>query len=126
MRPPGLPKTGGRVKGTPNSKTRHLLEKAEKLGVDPFEILLLYSKRDWQGLGYDRQTETKVLKDGGTIEVDIITPELQLNAAKEACQYLHAKRKAIELSGDDENPVELNLNLTSDEKLALIKTARGV
>jgi len=38
-RPPGLPKTGGRQKGTPNRQTRLLIEELESSGIDPIKIL---------------------------------------------------------------------------------------
>jgi len=103
MKPRGSPKTGGRQKGTLNKSTKDLLEKAELLGVDPFEVLLLYAKRDWVSLGYDSATVTKVLKDGGTIEVERISSEKQIECAKEVCQYLYPKRKAVEISTDQES-----------------------
>lgn len=39
-RPPGLPKTGGRGKGTPNRSTVALREKLAALGCDPAEELV--------------------------------------------------------------------------------------
>ncbi len=39
-RPPGLPKTGGRAKGTPNRATVALREKLAALGCDPAEELV--------------------------------------------------------------------------------------
>ncbi len=34
-RPRGLPKTGGRAKGTPNKRTQSVMERLEALGCDP-------------------------------------------------------------------------------------------
>lgn len=39
-RPPGLPKTGGRAKGTPNRATAALKEKLAALGYDPVDELV--------------------------------------------------------------------------------------
>lgn len=39
MRPPGLPKTGGRQRGTPNKATVDVAEKLAALGCDPLKIL---------------------------------------------------------------------------------------
>lgn len=39
-RPIGLPKTGGRRKGTPNKKTQRILEVFESLNYDPAQALL--------------------------------------------------------------------------------------
>lgn len=93
-------KSGGRAKGVPNKSSQDLMNKANELGVDPFHILLLYAKRDWKGLGYDSETTTKVLKDGGTLEVERITSDMQIECAREVCHYLYPKRKAIELSNE--------------------------
>jgi hypothetical protein len=39
-RPPGLPKSGGRKKGTPNRATASVREKFDQLGYDPvFELI---------------------------------------------------------------------------------------
>lgn len=91
---------GGRQKGTPNRATQDLINKARELDVDPFEVLLLYVKRDWKALGFSSPTETKVLKDGGTIEIERITSDMQIECAREVCQYLYPKRKAIEFSNE--------------------------
>lgn len=39
-RPPGLPKTGGRKKGTPNRRSRIVIEALTNLGCDPIEELV--------------------------------------------------------------------------------------
>ena len=39
-RPPGLPKTGGRKKGTPNARSIHLLEIFQRFNYDPAENIL--------------------------------------------------------------------------------------
>lgn len=49
-RPPGLPKTGGRVLGTPNRSTAALQEKLAALGCDPMEELVKIAR--------DPKTET--------------------------------------------------------------------
>jgi hypothetical protein len=97
----GHKKLGGRTKGTLNKVTQDILDRAAEMGVDPFQILLYYCARNWKALGYSSETITKVLKDGGTIEVERIPPERQLEAVKEACQYMYPKRKAIELSNKE-------------------------
>lgn len=74
----GKPKTGGRVLGTPNKKTADLHAKCEARGLDPFDLLL-----DFCG------------------EAPM---EVRLSALKIICEYLYPKRKAIELSGEVNNP----------------------
>ena len=38
-RPEGLPKTGGRKKGTPNKRSKYFNDSMEALGCDPLKIL---------------------------------------------------------------------------------------
>lgn len=96
------PPTAGRKAGTPNKQTQNLFEIADKVGVSPFEVMCMFAAKDWKGLGYSSEYETRVLKDGGTIEVDRIGPELRLHAAKEAAKYLYPQRKALEVSAESE------------------------
>ena len=95
-------KTGGRQKGTPNKRTVRAQELAEELGCDPLRVLMAIVQNDWEFLGYSSPEVTKVLKDGGTIVVDRIELDQRLQAAKEACQYLYPKLKAVEHSGSIE------------------------
>lgn len=97
-----MPRHGGRVKGTPNKKTQELHDIAAQVGVCPFEVLCLFAAEDWKGLGWTSATVTRVLKDGGTIEVERISPETRLNAAKEAAKYLYPQRKAVEVSNAED------------------------
>lgn len=86
----------GRKKGTPNKKTQEAQDIATKLGVNPFEILLLFAKNDWKRLGYDSKTITKFSVAGDPYEEDRISPELRHSSAGKAAEYLYPKRKAIE------------------------------
>ncbi len=79
-------KTGGRQPNTPNKKTIEAQDKADKLGIDPFELLLYYAKRDHKKLGYK--------------SIDEISPELAASSASKACEYLLPKRKSVEVSGE--------------------------
>lgn len=96
-KPPGA----GRKKGTPNKDKQTLRDKARQLGVDPFEILLLFASGDWERLGYEEKTRTQFSKDGASYEVDQISPELRKSSAADACSYIHPKLKAIEHSEKD-------------------------
>ncbi len=68
------PKGAGRKAGTPNKATQSLFEKCESMGIDPFQALL------------------EICGDP-----DI---QIRLSALKEVCQYLYAKRKALEVTGE--------------------------
>ncbi len=118
-RPPG----SGRAKGTPNKQTQELIELAERLGVNPFEVMLNIVKNDWQALGYDSPTVTRATLEG-VVEVERITVELRAQCAQNACSYLYPKRKAIEHSGPDGGPIESAPALTDAERLALVQSIR--
>lgn len=76
----GHPKHGGRKKGTPNKITQTLDEICMTYKVHPFEEMVkLYADAGWD-------------------------PHMKLAILKELCQYLYPKRKAIEHSGEINNP----------------------
>lgn len=79
---PGKTKTGGRQKGTPNKITQDIALRCEEMGCDPIKILM---------------------------EFALHHPEdsTRFDAAKELCQYLYPKRKAMELSNADDKGFRL-------------------
>lgn len=81
---------GGRQKGTLNKDRQSLHDRAKAMGVDPLDVLFMIAAGNSQALN----------------EVDPITLEQRMRAAAECAQYLYAKRKAMELSGPDGEPVE--------------------
>lgn len=92
------PEGSGRKPGTVNKKTADLHEIAERLECNPFEVLILFAKRDWEALKLPEWTD-KMGKDGAFVREATISPELQQKSAKDACEYLYPKRKAVEHSG---------------------------
>lgn len=77
MKPKGHPKTGGRLKGTPNKNRQELVTLVESIiGRAPIEELCRY---------YQQQTDES----------------LQLAALKEICSYCHPKLRAVEHSAKD-------------------------
>jgi hypothetical protein len=107
----------GRKPGTPNKRSMKLMEKAQALNIDPFEILLYLAAGDWKSLGYKSEMMIKYTKDTQNEEFTI-DPAVRARAAGEACSYLHAKRKSIEA----EVPVKTDrpLEHLSDEDLLAI------
>ncbi len=83
----------GRALGSKNRRTQMIEEIVEKIGIDPFEILMLMAKGDWQGLGYDSEVYVMENAQGSTKIGYTISPEMRLQAAKEASAYLYAKKK---------------------------------
>lgn len=105
----------GRKKGTTNKNSLSLKEKAEELGVDPFEVLLMFCKGDWEGLGYKSGEQLKAGKGGETYYVDTITSDQRLKASSEACKYLHPTLKSIDAvvkTQTDDRPLK---HLTDEE-----------
>lgn len=101
-RPPGSPKYGGRQKGTPNKRNhnQHLIEIAQRLDVNPFEVLCHFAKGDWKALGFESKT-TIVYGPGGSESIEENIPiQLRLKAAMEMAQYLYPKKRSIEIKTD--------------------------
>src|ERR1041385_5969614 len=94
------PENSGRKPGSVNRIKQISKEKAEELGIDPFEILLLFAANRWYELGYNHRTTIITTESGTTYEKDVITPELRVQAAKEAVQYLIPKQRALDVSGN--------------------------
>ncbi len=117
----GKGRIGGRQKGTPNKRTFDARALAEKIGVDPLEVLLMAAKRDWKGLGYKSSFTKKLSNTGAAIKVDTIDPYLQIQAAKEAAKFLYPSLKAIEIKGSETNPLEFYLMMDSDERMKRLK-----
>lgn len=115
MRTPG----SGRKAGTPNKDTKTLMERCEALKVDPFEILAMTAKGDWKGLGF-KPTLEHITGPGGqplTREKEpVIELDLRVQAAKEMCQYLYPKRKAIELTADEDSGFKIVIEDYRGEK----------
>ena len=85
-RPLGLPKTGGRVRGTPNRKSADLLRRLKRMGCDPIVGL------------------ARIALDPE------IRPELRVRCFAELAQYVYPKRKAVDSDGELANwppPLEL-------------------
>ena len=100
----GHKKAGGRKKGVPNKDRMTVRERAEKLGVDPHEIMLLFAKGDWKGLGYKESFTTRWTGNGIEYEEERIPPALRAKMAAEVAQYIEPKLKSVEHSGEINNP----------------------
>lgn len=103
-------------------KGKDLIVLADELGVSPFEILLHAAAGHWRELGYDSPTVTKMTPQG-SYEVELLPIELRLMAAKEAAQYLHPKKKAIEHSGSEDGP-PIKIIGTTDELVERVRARK--
>lgn len=81
----GRQKTGGRKKGSKNKQNSPAAERANELGVDPFEMLLLFASNNFEALGYATQ----------------IPMDMRLSAIKEACSYILPKKRSVEVVQDN-------------------------
>lgn len=77
-RPKGTPKTGGRKKGSVNTKTKQIAKIISESGVTPLEYMLNVMNNE--------------LTD---------PPALRFEAAKAAAPYCHARLSAVEVTGKD-------------------------
>lgn len=122
----GKAKTGGRKPGSKSRFDRTVHEKAEQLDIDPFEVLLLFAKGDWQALGYESKEKIVAYsKEGGPIYSDIIKPEARIHAAGEAVQYLFPKQKSIQHSGPNGSPISFE-GVTEEELIKKAKELMGL
>jgi hypothetical protein len=80
-RPKGIPKTGGRRKGSQNRITKAKTEKIAASGLTPLDYMLL------------------VMRDGSVPRAE------RLDAAKSAAPYVHPRLAAVEHSGPDGGPI---------------------
>lgn len=89
----------GRPKGSKNKHSFNAEELAQKFDKDPLEILLLFAHGKWKELGYDNECYFAEKADGAVKMGYTITPEMRIQAAKDACKYLHSAKQAVALSG---------------------------
>ena len=82
-RPKGLPKTGGRQKGSVNKATAAKVAEVAASGLTPLDYLL--------GVMRDVAGE----------------PGQRIDAAKAAAPYVHPKLSTVEVSGKDGGPVQI-------------------
>lgn len=121
-------KTGGRKKGSINKSSVPAMEVAERLGVDPFEVLLHFASGNWEALGYPAEkyiSKSGLGKEGSWVEESFhIDPAVRCKAASEATQYLLPKRKALEVSTDiDPSILEMTkafLQMPKEELMKLV------
>jgi hypothetical protein len=105
-RPKGLPKTGGRKRGTKNRRTSRIVVEAAREGITPLEVQLRTMRMLWERA--HRSSE----------------PDLQL--AKEACAvaaqcapYCHPRLANVEARIDAVGRVEIDIDVISQEERLL-------
>lgn len=113
-----MPFQPGRRKGSRSRKIGLVEAIAGKFNQDPFEILMRFASGDWKGLGYDSEVYVMENAQGGTKIGYTIPPELRASCAKEAAQYLYAKRKEEPEQLDE--PIEV---MSIEEKREFLEQA---
>ena len=103
-RPKGLPKSGGRTKGTKNIRSFNAWELANRLNIDPLEVLLKFASGDWKGLGYDNEVYHSESATGETKLGYVITPNMRMNAADKACKFLYPTKIETTPTENDTSP----------------------
>lgn len=116
----GGEKTGGRKKGTPNKNSQKLIDRANELGINPFEILLHFAAGNAEEMGM-KPTLTRYNITGQPYTIETIPVELRQKAAKDACEYIYPKRKSIDIKTDGDNPLSEYLALSREERDRRIK-----
>lgn len=109
---------GGRKPGTPNKPTQLLRERLAAIGCDYVGFLALTVKNEVP-CGVCRGTgRTKFKSTSGKPAVrecqscwgdklERLDPKLRVQAAATLMEYCEAKRKAVEVTGDEGGPVEM-------------------
>jgi hypothetical protein len=95
------PENAGRKKGSRNKDTQWAIDLANEQDMHPFEVLLKFANRKHEALGLD-EFITKVVGKGDnqtTVSEYTISPELQQKSAKDACEFILSKLKAVEHTG---------------------------
>lgn len=113
----------GRPKGSLNSRTQDLFDIAQRNNCNPFEVLIWFAKGDFEALGYEHH-QIKVTKDGTTVTELTISPELRQKSAKDACEYLFPKRKAVEHTF--ENPEKLDTEDVIEQTKEILKSIGAI
>ena len=98
----------GRPKGALSAKRREIEEmhKASKLG--PAEFLFAILNGDWATLGYYYDTK-KVVMNGHPVEVECISLDHRMEAAKELMKYLYVQKKTLDVTSSDGTGITVNV-----------------
>lgn len=131
----GHSKTGGRQKGSPNKRTVELTELLEKKGFNPAEKLVYVYRKAIKEYKRADQIADAIQKDllSRGIPADKVNHgpsylKIASDAAKELMQYVYPKRKAVEFSGPNGEPVptvSVDLSGLTTEELKAVRKVIG-
>ena len=92
----------GRPKGAKGKMTFNAQELAQKMGIDPLEVLLMITAGDWEGLGFSGPSKISYTNAGIEFEEPNIPLQVRQKAASDAAKYLYSTRSAVSLSTEGE------------------------
>jgi len=101
-------KTGGRKKGTPNKEKQELLDMIQEKFPDYHPLLAMVE------IANNEEIVVMVTKKGLDIEVNAVTEDTKFQAHKEVCKYIVPQLKAIEHTGKDGAPIEVQIYTLPD------------
>lgn len=104
----------GRPKGSKNKRTTAAQETADRLGINPLEVLLLLSANRYAELNPNLKQHQLYNKEGLPKSVPL---EIRRAAATDAAKFLYPTLKALEVTGDNGGPIEHFLSM-GEEGLA--------
>ena len=109
-RPKGLPKSGGRNKGTPNKVTAKREAEIAASGLTPLDYML--------GIMRSQHPEN------ASPEIIQAREELRFEAAKAAAPYVHPRLQSTTLAGDPDKPLTVDTlsELEAARRLAFLMT----
>src|SRR3954452_6560020 len=112
-RPKGLPKSGGRNKGTQNRVTAKREAKIAASGLTPLDYMLGIMRAEHP--------------NGASPEIMQAREELRFEAAKAAAPYVHARLQTTTLAGDPEKPLKVDAmsELETARRLAFLLAQAG-
>jgi hypothetical protein len=119
-------KTGGRVKGTANKKTREIADKAAAEGITPLEYMLEIMRKPMPP-----EIEDKLKNSDEPLNVEILAGlvnwhSLRFEAAKFAAPYMHPRLSATTVSGELEHKGNITHTVKDEMQFSLIKDKRKV
>lgn len=91
----------GRPKGSKNEITTLASVIAARMNYDPFEALINFSRGDWKALGYESDVYHMEKPDGSVKMGYVVTPQMRLDATKEAMKYIYPTQKSVEIKTGD-------------------------
>jgi len=116
MKPGAKPgqRFGGRSKGTPNKKTdeiRRLIQEACGADWDPVQAMALAAKRGGFEVWDPATNAPAVDPVTGLPVLQPIGDKTRASLHKEVSEYLHPKRRALEVTGEDGGPISFGIGV---------------